>query len=86
MKKITLLIVVLCLGINVSFAQSDPEKDMVALSLMDQYVKQNPSNYESAYAPFMELSSRNPKYSRAIYASGEKILNQQRICCCILLV
>jgi tetratricopeptide (TPR) repeat protein len=73
--KITLFIAILFLGLNLSFAQTDPEKDMIDLSLMDQSVKSK--NFDAAYTPFMELRERNPKYSRAIYASGEKILKDK---------
>src|SRR5690606_17158581 len=34
-------------------------------------------NYEAAYAPFMELRQRNPKFNRAIFVYGESILQDK---------
>ena len=69
--KITLLAAFLFLGFNISFAQN--EEDMATLSIMTEYAKAK--NYEAAFAPFMELRQRNPKFNRAIYVYGEKILD-----------
>ncbi|NQX86456.1 MAG: tetratricopeptide repeat protein [Flavobacteriaceae bacterium] len=69
--KITFLIAVLLLSFNSSQAQSN-EEDMNTLSIMTEYAKAK--NYEAAYAPFMELRQRNPKFHRGIFTYGEKIL------------
>ncbi|MCH7524137.1 MAG: hypothetical protein IIC74_03770 [Bacteroidetes bacterium] len=70
--KITLLLM-LFIGFNNALAQDTNEEDLATLSIFDQYAKSK--NYEAAYSPWMELRQRNPKFSRAIYTHGEKILN-----------
>lgn len=72
--KITLLFTFLFLGLNLVNAQSN-EEDMATLSIMTEYAKAK--NYEAAYKPFMELRARNPKFNRAIYVYGEKILDDK---------
>jgi tetratricopeptide (TPR) repeat protein len=69
--KITLLLF-LFLGFNLAVAQDSNEEDLATLSIFDQYAKAK--NYEAAFSPWMELRLRNPKFSRAIYTHGEKIL------------
>ena len=69
--KITLLLGFLFVGMIVVSAQ-DNEEDLNSLSIFDQYAKAK--NYEAAYGPWKELRDRNPKFSRAIYTHGEKIL------------
>lgn len=69
--KITLLIA-LFLGLSVGFAQNEQEC-MTKLSLMTEASKAK--NYEAAYPYFMELRKDCPKYNKAIYVYGEKILN-----------
>ncbi|WOD44398.1 tetratricopeptide repeat protein [Hwangdonia lutea] len=71
--KITFL-TLLFLGLSIGFAQQN-EEDMATLSIMTEYAKAK--NYEAAYKPFMELRQRNPKFNRAIYVYGEKILNDK---------
>lgn len=71
--KITLLLM-LFIGFNLALAQ-DNEEDINTLSIFDQYAKAK--NYEAAYGPWMELRQRNPKFSRAIYTHGEKILKHK---------
>ncbi|TJY37688.1 hypothetical protein [Pontimicrobium aquaticum] len=73
--KITLLIAMLFLGFNVSFAQSDQELDLNTLSIFSEYAKAK--NYDAAYKPFMELRNRNPKFNLAIYHYGERILDHK---------
>lgn len=73
-NKITLLITVLFLGLNLSFAQSQ-EECLTKLSIMREYAKAK--DYEAAYKPFMELRETCPKYNRAIYSDGEKILENK---------
>lgn len=72
--KITLLFTLLFLTFNLSFSQAN-EEDMTSLSIMTEYAKAK--NYEAAYKPFMELRERNPKFNRAIYVYGEKILDNK---------
>ncbi|AXO81149.1 hypothetical protein DZC78_12390 [Olleya aquimaris] len=69
--KITLLIA-LMFGLNFGFAQNT-EECMTKLSLMSEASKAK--NYEAAYQPFMDLRKDCPKYNKAIYVYGEKILN-----------
>ncbi|MCL6294123.1 tetratricopeptide repeat protein [Jejuia spongiicola] len=72
--KITLLFTFLFIGLNLVNSQSN-EEDMATLSIMTEYAKAK--NYEAAYKPFMELRQRNPKFNRAIYVYGEKILGDK---------
>ena len=71
--KITLITLALFLGFNVSFAQD--EECMTQLSIMSEYAKSK--NYDSAYEPFMKLRKDCPKFNRAIYKYGEKILDHK---------
>lgn len=70
--KITLLFTFLFIGLNLVNGQSN-EEYMAALSIMTEYAKAK--NYEAAYKPFMELRERNPKFNRAIFVYGERILD-----------
>lgn len=72
--KITLLFTFLFVGLTLVNGQSN-EEDMATLSIMTEYAKAK--NYEAAYKPFMELRERNPKFNRAIYVYGEKILDHK---------
>lgn len=72
--KITFL-VFLFLGLNSVIAQSSNEEDLVTLSIFSEYAKSK--NYEAAYGPWMELRERNPKFNKAIYVYGEKILDHK---------
>ena len=71
--KISLIISLLFLSIHTLTAQS--EQDMETLSIFSEYVKSK--NYNEAYAPWMELRARNPKFNKAIYVYGERILNHK---------
>ena len=71
--KISLIISLLFLSIHTLTAQS--EQDMETLSIFSEYVKSK--NYNAAYAPWMELRARNPKFNKAIYVYGERILNHK---------
>ena len=73
--KITLMIAVLFLACNVSFAQGNNEEDMNTLSIFVEYAKAK--NYAAAFEPWMELRQRNPKFNRAIYVYGEDILEDK---------
>ena len=73
MKTKIILLLMLFLSFNVVLAQDSNEEDLATLSIFDQYAKAK--NYNQAFGPWMELRQRNPKFSRAIYTHGEKILN-----------
>jgi tetratricopeptide (TPR) repeat protein len=73
--KITLLIALFALSFSVVSAQSSNEEDMNTLSIFSEYAKAK--NYDAAYGPWMELRNRNPKFNRAIYTYGEKILQHK---------
>lgn len=73
--KITLLIAMLFLGFNVVLAQEGQEEDMNTLSIFSEYAKAK--NYDAAFEPWMELRKRNPKFNRAIYTYGERILKDK---------
>jgi len=63
------------LGFNATNAQSSQEEDMNTLSIFSEYAKAK--NYDAAYGPWMELRQRNPKFNRAIFTYGERILNHK---------
>lgn len=73
-NKITLLLAVLFIGLNISFAQQD-EESMTKLSIFHEYVKSK--NYDAAYEPWMDVRKRAPKFNNAIYVDGEKILEHK---------
>ena len=72
--KITLFVTLLFLGFNFTEAQGN-EQDMNSLSIFSEYAKAK--NYDAAYSPWMELRQRNPKFNRAIFTYGERILNHK---------
>jgi tetratricopeptide (TPR) repeat protein len=72
--NVILLLVSLLAGTNIITAQGN-EEDMATLSIFNEYAKAK--NYDAAYGPWMDLRQRNPKFSRAIYTHGEKILNHK---------
>jgi len=72
--KFTLLLAVLFLSFNYVAAQST-EEDMNTLSIFSEYAKAK--NYDAAFTPWMELRQRNPKFNRAIYTYGERILKDK---------
>jgi len=72
--KFTLLIAVLFLSFNYVAAQPN-EEDLNTLSIFSEYAKAK--NYDAAYSPWMELRQRNPKFNRAIYTYGERILKDK---------
>lgn len=69
---LTFLFAFLAIGVTTVNAQTQ-EEDMAKLSIMTEYAKAK--NYEAAYKPFTELWASNPKFNRAIYVYGEKILD-----------
>ena len=72
--RITILILALFAGFNMSFAQQD-EECMNNLSIFDSYVKSK--KYDDAYGPWKIVREKCPKFNRAIYAHGEKILKHK---------
>ncbi len=72
--KITLLLALLFIGLNIGFAQQD-EECMTKLSIFHEYVKAK--NYDAAYEPWMAVRNKCPKFNNAIYIDGEKILNHK---------
>jgi tetratricopeptide (TPR) repeat protein len=71
--KITLVLTLLFLVVNVSFGQQ--EECMTKLSIFHEYVKGK--NYEAAVEPWSEVRKACPNFNIAIYSDGEKILNDK---------
>jgi len=69
--RITLILAALFISVNVSFAQQD-EECMNNLSIFSDFYKSK--RYDDAYEPWMKVRNKCPKFNRAIYAYGEKIL------------
>ena len=65
----------LFIGLNTVIAQDSHEEDLATLSIFVEYAKAK--NYNAAFGPWMELRERNPKFNRAIYTYGEKILKDK---------
>lgn len=72
--KITLLLTLLFLGFGSGFAQQD-EECMTNLSIFSEYVKAK--NYDAAYEPWMKVRNKCPRFNKAIYVYGEKILKHR---------
>ncbi|WP_400076678.1 hypothetical protein [Winogradskyella sp. R77965] len=72
--KITILILALFAGFNIGTAQQD-EECMTNLSIFDSYYKSK--KYDDAYGPWKIVREKCPKFNRAIYAYGEKILKHK---------
>ncbi len=72
--RITILLAALFVSFNISFAQQD-EECMNNLSIFDSYVKSK--KYDDAYGPWKIVREKCPKFNRAIYVHGEKILNHK---------
>ena len=72
-SKLTLFIAFLSLSFTTTFAQN--QEDLQSLSIFSEYVKSK--NYDSAYAPWMELRQRNPRFNKAIFVYGERILDHK---------
>ena len=68
--KITILIAFLFLSTTTISAQN--EQDLETLSIFSELAKSK--NYTAAYTPWMELRNRNPKFNKAIFVYGERIL------------
>ncbi|WP_296382255.1 hypothetical protein [Winogradskyella sp.] len=69
--RITILLLALFVSFNIGFAQQD-EECMNNLSIFDSYVKSK--KYDDAYGPWKIVRNKCPRFNRAIYAHGEKIL------------
>ena len=54
---------------------SQNEQDIQTLSIFSEYVKAK--NYDAAYAPWNEIRQRNPKFNKAIFVYGERILKHK---------
>ena len=72
--RITILLLALFMSVNLGFAQQD-EECMNNLSIFDSYVKSK--KYDDAYGPWKIVREKCPKFNRAIYVHGEKILKHK---------
>tara|TARA_R110002050_G_scaffold140607_3_gene265533 strand:- start:53 stop:1384 length:1332 start_codon:yes stop_codon:yes gene_type:complete len=64
------------MSVNLGFAQEDNQEEcMNNLSLFDGYVKSK--KYDEAYGPWKIVREKCPKFNRAIYVHGEKILKHK---------
>ena len=72
-SKLTIFIAFLTLSFSNAFAQN--QEDLQSLSIFSEYVKSK--NYDSAYTPWMELRKRNPRFNKAIFVYGERILKHK---------
>ncbi|WP_241697174.1 tetratricopeptide repeat protein [Winogradskyella eckloniae] len=74
--RFTVLLLTLFMSVNLSFAQEDSQEEcMTNLSLFDGYAKSK--KYDDAYGPWKIVREKCPKFNRAIYAHGEKILTHK---------
>lgn len=71
--RITFIIAFLSVSLTNIFGQN--QEDIQTLSICSEYVKSK--NYDAAYAPFMELRQRNPRFNKAIFVYGERILKDK---------
>ncbi len=72
--RIILVVAALLLSFNYSFAQQD-EECMTNLTIFTDYYKSKKMN--EAYEPWMKVRTKCPKFNRAIYVYGEKILKHK---------
>lgn len=72
--RIILVVAALLLSFNHSFAQQD-EECMTNLQNFTDYYKGK--KFDEAYGPWMKVRNKCPKFNRAIYAYGEKILKHK---------
>lgn len=64
------------MSVNMSFAQDDVQEEcMNNLSIFNEYVKSK--KYDDAYEPWKIVRVKCPKFNRAIYVHGEKILTHK---------
>ena len=71
--KITFLVTLFFLGLNLGFTQS--ENCVSKTSIFHEYVKAK--NYDAAYEPWLAVRNECPNYTLAIYVDGEKILGDK---------
>lgn len=72
-SKLIILALLSFLATDVVLAQN--ELDFEALSIFSEHVKAK--NYDAAYGPWSELRERNPKFNKAIFVYGERILKHR---------
>lgn len=72
--RIILVVAAFLLSFNHSFAQQD-EECMTNLTIFTDYYKSK--KFNEAYEPWMKVRNKCPKFNRAIYAYGEKILKHK---------
>ena len=72
--RITLIFTAILVSLNVSFAQQD-EECMNNLQIFSEFAKKK--NYDEAYKPWMTVRTKCPKFNRAIYQYGERILDHK---------
>lgn len=70
--RVTLILAALMLSVNLSFAQQD-EECMNNLQIFAEFAKKK--NYKDAFQPWTEVRSKCPKFNKAIYQYGERILD-----------
>jgi len=68
------MLLTLFVSVNIGSAQQD-EECMNNLSIFDSYYKSK--KYDDAYGPWKIVREKCPKFNRAIYAYGEKILKHK---------
>lgn len=74
--RITILFFALLMSVNLGYTQEDNQEEcMNNLSLFDGYVKSK--KYNEAYGPWKIVREKCPKFNRAIYVHGEKILKHK---------
>lgn len=72
--RLTLILAALMVSVNLSFAQQD-EECMNNLQIFSEFAKKK--NYNDAYQPWMAVRTKCPKFNRAIYQYGERILDDK---------
>lgn len=72
--RIILVVAAFLFGFGQSFAQQD-EECMTNLTIFTDYYKSK--KFDEAYEPWMKVRNKCPKFNRAIYAYGEKILKHK---------
>ena len=71
--KIPLIVAFLFIFVTPCFTQN--QEDIQTLSIFSEYVKSK--NYDAAYTPWMEIRQRNPRFNKAIFVYGERILKDK---------
>lgn len=73
MKAKITLILLLLIGFNMATAQDEDCRANLSLFVEDVKIK----NYDKAYEPWMAVRKQCPKFNKAIYVYGEKILKHK---------